>query len=59
MYEINKETLENNLKNIIPLDLCNSSKWDKLNDLELKEYNTIPSLIIKTTPNVNCLTSLG
>ena len=36
---MNKETLENNLKNMISLDLFNSSKWNKLNDLDLKEYN--------------------
>ena len=51
---MNKETLENNLKNMISLDLFNSSKWSKLNDLDLKEYNTyISGLINLSSLNIN------
>ena len=52
---MNKETLENNnLKNMVSLDFFNSSKWDKLNDLELKEYNTYNSRLISLSSlNIN------
>ena len=47
---MNKETLEN----MISLDLFNSSKWNKLNDLYLKEYNTyISELINLSSLNIN------
>ena len=56
---MNKETLENNLKNI-SLDLFNSSKWDKLNDLDLKEYNTyISRLISLSSLNINNVNDLA
>ena len=42
---MNKERLENNLTNRISLDLFNSNKWYKANDLDLKEYNTYISEI--------------
>ena len=57
---MNKETLENNLKNMISLDLFNSSKWNKLNDLELKEYNTYNSRLISLSSlNINNINDLA
>ena len=57
---MNKKTLENNLKNVISLDLFNSSKWDKLNDLDLKEYNTyISRLISLSSLNINNINYLA
>ena len=54
---MNKETLENNM---ISLDLFNSSKWNKLNDLDLKEYNTyISRLISLSSLNINNITDLA
>ena len=57
---MNKETLENNLKNMISLDLFNSSKWSKLNDLDLKEYNAyISRLISLSSLNINNINDLA
>ena len=57
---MNKVRLENNLKNMISLDLFNSSKWDKLNDLDLKEYNTyISRLISLSSLNINNINDLA
>ena len=39
---------------MISLDLFNSSKWSKLNDLDLKEYNAyISRLISLSSLNIN------
>ena len=57
---MNKETLENNLKNMISLDLFNSSKWHKVNDLDLKEYNAyISRLISLSSLNINNINDLA
>ena len=57
---MNKETLENNLKNMISLDLFNSSKWYKVNDLDLKEYNAyISRLISLSSLNINNINDLA
>ena len=57
---MNKETLENNFKNKISLDLFNSSKWSKLNDLDLKEYNAyISRLISLSSLNINNINDLA
>ena len=53
---MNKETLEN----MISLDLFNSSEWDKLNDLDLKEYNTyISEFINLSSLNMNNINDLA
>ena len=57
---MNKERLENNLKNRISLDLFNSSKWNKLVDLDLKEYNTYISIIFSLSSlNINNINDLA
>ena len=57
---MNKETLKNNFKNMISLDLFNSSKWSKLNDLDLKEYNAyISRLISLSSLNINNINDLA
>ena len=57
---MNKETLENNLKNMISLDLFNSSEWNKLVDLDLKEYNTYISKIFSLSSlNINNINDLA
>ena len=53
---MNKETLEN----MISLDLSNSSKWYKANDLDLKEYNAyISELISLSSLNINNINDLA
>ena len=57
---MNKETLENNLKNMISLDFNNSGKWHKPSCLELKEHKTYSSKPISLSSlNINNINDLA
>ena len=57
---MNKETLENNLKNMISLDFDNSGKRHKPSYLELKEHKTYSSKAISLSSlNINNINDLA